>query len=147
MRSEKHGHLSSLMLNKPHAGCCLEALMNAFRVFLLASTALIYAMTVLATSSSGINWPAVALKDLAALDWRSQFDTDFLVYLSLGATWVAWREGFTSKGYVFAFLSIFLGGMFTFPYLLLATYQANGNPQLMLLGVHAKDNNSAGNDV
>jgi hypothetical protein len=111
--------------------------MNILRAFLLASTVLIYVMTLLASSSQGINWPAVALNDLMALDWRSQFDTDFLVYLFIGATWVTWREGFTLKGHVFAFLSVFLGGMFSFLYLLFATYQANGDPKIMLLGVHA----------
>jgi hypothetical protein len=111
--------------------------MNTLRFFLLVSTVLIYVMTLLAWSSQGINWPAVAISDLMALNWRSQFDTDFLVYLFLGATWITWREGFTLKGHVFAFLSVFLGGMFSFPYLLLATYQANGDPKILLLGVHA----------
>ncbi|MEO9930861.1 hypothetical protein [Rhodopirellula bahusiensis] len=87
--------------------------------------------------SQGINWPAVALNDLTALNWRSQFDTDFLVYLALGATWITWREGFTIKGHCFAFLSVFLGGMFSFPYLLLATYRTKGDPKMLLLGVHA----------
>ncbi|WP_404309316.1 hypothetical protein [Neorhodopirellula lusitana] len=111
--------------------------MKTLRTFLLVSTVLIYAMTVLASISHGLNWPAVAIGDLTKLNWRSQFDTDFLIYLFLGATWVTWREGFTLKGHCFAFLSVFLGGMFTFPYLLLATYRAKGDPQSMLLGVHA----------
>lgn len=111
--------------------------MKVLRVFLVASTVLIYAVTLLATASQGINWPAIALNDLVALNWRSQFDTDFLVYLILTAVWIAWREGLTTKGYAFAFLNIFLGGMFGFPYLLWATYQANGDPTLVLLGVHA----------
>lgn len=89
--------------------------MNTLRIFLLFSTVLIYVMTVLASSSQGINWPAVAINDLIALDWRSQFDTDFLVYLFLGATWVTWREGFTLKGNCFAFLSVFLAACSVFP--------------------------------
>ncbi|WDQ15043.1 hypothetical protein [Rhodopirellula sp. P2] len=111
--------------------------MNSLRAFLFVSTVLIYVMTVLASLSQGINWPAVALDDLMAFNWRSQFDTDFLVYLLLGATWISWREGFTAKGHVFAFLSVFLGGMFSFPYLLFATYQANGEAKRFLLGIHA----------
>lgn len=111
--------------------------MTILRVFLLLSTVLIYVVTVIASVNHGINWPAVAVEDLLALNWRSQFDTDFLICLLLAATWVSWREGFTVKGHVFGFLSVFLGGMFIFPYLLGATYQAKGNPKTVLLGVHA----------
>lgn len=50
---------------------------------------------------------------------------------------MAWREGFTAKGYIFGFLSVFMGGMFGFPYLLHAIYKAKGDPKLMLLGVNA----------
>ncbi|MCC9657978.1 hypothetical protein [Rhodopirellula halodulae] len=110
--------------------------MKTLRAFLIFSTVLIYGMTVLALLKQGINWPAVAIHDLVALNWRSQFDTDFLVYLFLGATWISWREGFTAKGHLFAFLSVFLGGMFTFPYVLIATYRASGDPFQILLGIH-----------
>ncbi|MEL6111151.1 MAG: hypothetical protein AAFU85_34520 [Planctomycetota bacterium] len=111
--------------------------MTTLRLFLLAAAILIYAMTAIASVRHGVNWPAVAIQDLMALDWRSQFDTDFLTYLFLGALWIAWRQGFSTRGYVFAFLSIFLGGMFSFPYLLWATYQTKGDPTALLLGVHA----------
>ena len=111
--------------------------MTLLRALLLISTVLIYVMTVIASVNHGLNWPAVAIKDLIAMNWRSQFDTDFLIYLFIGATLVSWREGFTLKGHVFGFLSVFMGGMFSFPYLLYATYQANGNPKAVLLGIHA----------
>ena len=114
--------------------------MTLLRIFLIASTVLIYAMTLIASFNHGINWPAVAVEDLIALNWRSQFDTDFLLILLLGAAWIVWREGGTTKGYVFAFLSIFLGGMFSFPYLLYASYDANGDSKKLLVGIHAKQN-------
>jgi hypothetical protein len=85
----------------------------------------------------GVNWPAVFFGDLLDLDWRSQFNIDFLIHLVLLATWISWREGFTVRGFVFGFLSIFLGGMFGFPYLLHAIYKASGDPGAILLGVHA----------
>ncbi len=84
--------------------------------------------------TKGINWLAVLFGDLLPLDWRSQFNTDFLNHLLL---LVSWREGFTKKGFVFGFQGIFLGGMFGFPYLLAASYEAQGDPQVVLLGVHA----------
>ena len=120
--------------------------MTPLRIFLIVSTVLIYAVTGIASANHGINWPAVALGDLMALNWRSQFDTDFVVYLLLGATWISWREGFTFQGHLYAFFSVFLGGMFTFPYLLVATYRTNGDPIAMLLesmqtGFQPVDNN------
>lgn len=108
--------------------------MTALRSFLLVSTVMIYLMTIAASANHGVNWPAVAVSDLLALNWRSQFDTDFIIYLLLGATWISWREGFTAKGHIFGFLSVVMGGMFTFPYLLYATYRAEGDPKEVLLG-------------
>ena len=112
--------------------------MSLLRIFLLVNSVLIYVFTIYAANAQGINWPAVFFGDLLNLDWRSQFNFDFLVHLFLLATWIAWREGFTGKGYLYGFLSIFMGGMFGFPYILVATYQAGGDPRKILLGVHAQ---------
>lgn len=112
--------------------------MTMLRCFLFLSTVVIYLLTIIASISYGINWPAVAVGDLLALNWRTQFNTDFLIYLLIGATWISWREGFSTKGYIFGFLSVIMGGMFSFPYLLYATYQAKGDPKEVLLGAHAR---------
>ncbi len=109
--------------------------MVVLRGFLVASTILIYLMTLAASASHGIDWPAVALADLAAMNWRSQFNTDFIIYLVLFASWVVWREGGTPKAYLFGFSSVVLGGMFSFPYLLLATHRSEGDLRRVLLGV------------
>ncbi|CAD71384.1 hypothetical protein-transmembrane prediction [Rhodopirellula baltica SH 1] len=131
-RTRRPGRFTKVFHQPPTEASC----MNFLRVFLLFSTVLIYSMTLIASLSDGINWPSVATNDLIAFNWRSQFDTDFLIYLLLGATWITWREGFTAKGHYYAFLSVFLGGMFSFPYLLLATFKADGDPRKVLLGIH-----------
>jgi len=107
------------------------------RLFLAASTVAIFAITIFAVVAAGVNWPAVYFGDLVRMDWRSQFNADFLIHLFLLATWISWREGFTAKGFLYGFLSIFLGGMFGFPYLLVATYKAQGDPRRILLGVRS----------
>lgn len=112
--------------------------MKVLRVLLLVSTVAIYAITVIASLAQGPNWPAVAAADLLALGWRSQFDIDFIIHLFLLATWVTWREGAGPKGYTFGFLSIVMGGMFSFPYILFASYKSGGEPKALLLGVHAR---------
>ena len=111
--------------------------MSSLRIFLVASTIIIYVSTAYAISAQGVNWPRIYFGDILGLDWRSQFNTDFLIHLFLFATWICWRERFTTRGYVFGFLSIFMGGMFGFPYLLVAAVQAKGDPKLILLGDHA----------
>ena len=113
--------------------------MKVLRVFLLFSTVIIYSVTIVAAISHGINWPVVYFGDMLHIDWRSQFNTDFLIHLLLLATWISWREGFTVKGHLFGFLGIIMGGMFGFPYILMATYKAKGNPKEILLGVHSSN--------
>lgn len=113
--------------------------MNAIRILLVVATVGIYALTVTAIMAQGWNWPAVAINDLLALNWRSQFDFDFVVHLLLLACWVVWREGANAKAYVFGVLSVVMGGMFSFPYLIHATYKAKARPRALLLGVHAAE--------
>ena len=114
--------------------------MALLRIFLFFSTVIIFTVSIYAAVAHGVNWPAVFFGDLLSLDWRSQFNADFFIHLLLLATWVSWREGFTAKGYVFGFLSIFMGGMFGFPYLLHATYKSRGDPKAILLGVNYFNN-------
>jgi len=111
---------------------------NLLKLYLIVSTVLIFAVSIYVVATEGINWPVIFFGDIVSFDWRSQFNVDFLMHLLLLATWITWRENFTIKGYLFGFLSIFLGGMFGFPYLLYAIYQAGGDPKLVLLGVHAR---------
>lgn len=111
--------------------------MTVLRLFLLFATTGIYFFTATALATQGFNWPAIAIHDLLARDWRSQFDFDFIIYLLLLALWVSWREGFTAKGHLFGFLSVVMGGMFSFPYLIHAIYSAGGDPIRLLLGRHA----------
>jgi hypothetical protein len=110
--------------------------MTLLRTYLFTSTLFIFAASIYVAITAGINWPAVSFGDLLNLDWRSHINVDFLLHLCLFAIWVAWREGFTPNGFLFGFLCIVLGAMFGCPYLLMATYKANGDLKAMLLGVH-----------
>ncbi|TYQ28967.1 hypothetical protein PseudUWO311_02150 [Pseudanabaena sp. UWO311] len=111
--------------------------MTLLRAFLIIATLIIYAVSIYVIATMGINYPAVFLSDMLKLDWRTQFNTDLLIALCLFFLWVAWREGFTAKGFLLGFLFMNLGFMFGCPYLLFATYKANGDIKVLLLGVHA----------
>ena len=108
--------------------------MTSLRVSLVVFTIIIFAVTFAAAAASGSNWPAVFLGDLFALNWRSQFNADLVIHLALIGVWVAWRDGFGIKGMIYGAFCVICGGMFTFPYLLLASYRANGDPRRMILG-------------
>ncbi|MFT5612308.1 MAG: hypothetical protein ACI9LU_002818 [Polaribacter sp.] len=112
--------------------------MNAMRILLVISTVGIYTLTFIALMSEGVNWPAVAITDLMSLGWRSQFDFDFIVHLLLLASWIVWREGADTKAYVFGFLSIVMGGMFSFPYIIYARFKARAQLQALLFGINAQ---------
>lgn len=113
--------------------------MALLRMSLILFTAIIFAVTFAAIGESGFNWPHVFLGDLFALNWRSQFNTDLVIHLGLMGAWVAWREGFGAKGFVYGAFCVIWGGMFTFPYVLLASYRAQGDPRLIFLGVNAQN--------
>lgn len=108
--------------------------MNALRVLLVLSTVMIYVATVIAAMTEGINWPSVAVADLLSLNWRSQFNADFIVHLLLLATWIAWREGCGAKGWFFGLISIVMGGLFSFPYLVYAVHKSGGDAEALMLG-------------
>ena len=110
--------------------------MTIFRLSMAASWVLIMSLTLYIVSVHGINWPVVFFGDLFSFDWRSQFNTDFLIHLVLLFSWVYWREASKIKGLVYGLLSVFMGGMFGFAYLLYASYAAKGNVKAILLGSH-----------
>lgn len=110
--------------------------MRALRFSLWIFTLVIFGITLGAVVHSGSNWPSVFFSDLVAVNWRSQFNTDLVIHLSLMGAWVAWREGGGGKGYLFGAFCVIWGGMFTFPYLLIAIARARGDMADLLLGVH-----------
>lgn len=108
--------------------------MHSLRICLVVSTIIIFGVTFIAISGHGVIWPKTFLGDLVAGNWRSQFNTDLVIHLALIGWWVAWREDFGLKGYIFGIFCVIWGGMFTFPYVLYATFKAQGDFQEIFLG-------------
>ena len=118
--------------------------MTLLRMSLCLFTVIIFAVTFGAIADSGLNWPRVFLGDLFAINWRSQFNADLVIHLALVGAWVAWREGFSLKGSIYGIFCVIWGGMFTFPYVLLASYRAKGDLRLIFLGVNAESATARG---
>ena len=69
--------------------------------------------------------------------WRAQFNTDFSFHLLLMALWIAARERSRIRGALFGIASVFLGGAFSFAYILAATFTTKGDVRHLLLGTRA----------
>lgn len=64
--------------------------------------------------------------------WRAQFNADFGLHLIVMAGWVAWREKSFPKKIGFGLACIFLGGLFSFAYIFIATFYARGHLPTLL---------------
>lgn len=66
--------------------------------------------------------------------WRAQFNTDFAVHLLLMAAWIVYRERGSIRGFGFGVAAVLFGGAFSFAYLFVATFTAQGDIRRLLLG-------------
>jgi len=109
--------------------------MTIFRAFLIVAWAAVVVVTVFAVQSQGVSAAGdVFFADMAAGDWRGQFNVDFMAHLLLIAGWVVWREQFSAKGIVLAVLCVMGGGLVSLAYLLVISITAKGNMQEILTG-------------
>ena len=108
--------------------------MSAFRVYLVILFVGIVGYTGIIVFHHGWNLFPVFFGDMAAVTWAGQFNFDFMWMLSLSGLWVAWRHHFTTIGLVLGVLAFFFGILFLSLYLLIASFQANGDMKVLLLG-------------
>ncbi len=101
--------------------------MLPFRLLLAAMLVVIVVYTAIVGLNHGWNLAPIFFGDIAAMTWPGQFNLDFMCFLILSATWVAWRNNFTPAGLGLAVLALFGGMLFLSIYLLYLTSQAGGN--------------------
>jgi hypothetical protein len=107
--------------------------MNAFRILLVGSFAMIFIYTMMVFSNADLGLVDQALTDLKAKNWAGQFDLDFLIYIFFVALWLLWRHDFKPVGWLMV-LGSFGGSLFMAPYLLIASIKADGDVKEVLLG-------------
>jgi hypothetical protein len=108
--------------------------MSVFRLFLAAIILAVGVYTAITIANHGIGLYPIFFGDLAAMTWRGQFNLDFLCFLMLSGLWVAWRHHFTASGLCLGFAAFNFGAPFLAAYLLVASFQTNGDIRAMLLG-------------
>ena len=108
--------------------------MRAFRVFLVMIIIGIVSMTGVVGFKNGWNLLPIFFGDMASLTWPGQFNFDFMCFLLLSGFWLAWRHHFSPGGILLALAGVFGGIMLLAPYLLIASYKADGDIKVLLLG-------------
>ena len=108
--------------------------MTSFRLLVVALFALLLVYTGITVSNEGWNFYPVYFADVAGFSWRGQFDVDFSCFLILSAVWLMWRHHFSAAGIISAICVSTLGALFLTAYLLVASFNANGDVSEILLG-------------
>ena len=111
-------------------------MIHLFRLALAAAWLVLLWVTIQAVRKLGFDKAGDFFIGDMSHPWRAQFNTDFSFFLLLVAAWMFWSSKNHALGVVFALLSIVGGGLFTLPYLLIATFRTDGNMRAVLLGRH-----------
>jgi hypothetical protein len=112
----------------------MEVNVGAFRILLAVFIIGIISFTSVVIANHGWNLLPIFFGDIAAMTWPGQFNFDFLCFLILSGLWLAWRHHFSAGGIVLGVLGLFGGIMFLAPYLLIASFKANGDIKILFLG-------------
>ena len=107
--------------------------MNYFRVFLLLVWIVLAIITYQAIRTLGFYEIIVVMTDLGNM-WRVQIYTDFISHGLVFIFWIIYREKSLKVGILCSLGVLAMGGLFTFAYLLNATYRVNGDMERLLLG-------------
>jgi len=108
--------------------------MRAFRTLLILMIAALLAYTGIVGVHHGWNLFPIFFGDIVAMTWSGQFNLDFTCLLMFTGLWLAWRHHFTPGGIALGLLGFVGGTSVLAPYLLLASYRANGDMKVLLLG-------------
>jgi hypothetical protein len=108
--------------------------MMLFRLLLLTIIATVGVYTAIVVAEHGLDLLPIFFGDIAKMEWPGQFNVDFFSFMTLGAVYIMWRHQFAPLGLALGFL-VFVGGApYVCIYLLVASFQANGDVKETLLG-------------
>lgn len=108
--------------------------MTAFRVLLVVILVTVVAYTVVVVANHGMGLYPIFFGDIARMEWPGQFNLDFLGFLILSGFWLAWRHHFSPAGLVLGVFGVTGGVPVLTAYLLVASFQVNGDVKALLLG-------------
>ena len=110
--------------------------MSIVKIFAGLFSVIIYVFSYQAISQAGLAGVSQFFIDFDHL-WRAQFNADFLMYISVSMGWAFYRETTMPARALCAFLMMF-GGLFFFPYLLVAAIRSRGDVAVFFMGERAR---------
>ncbi len=108
--------------------------MTTFRFFLIVLLTILMGYTGIVIANHGLGLLNIFFGDIIVMNWAGQFNLDFMFMLTLSALWVAWRHQFSYTGILLAVLALLGGSLFLATYLLILSWQTNGDIKQVLLG-------------
>lgn len=111
-------------------------MLQVFRLSLGSAWLALFIITIRAVQELGADKAGDFFIGDMAHPWRAQFNADFSFFLLLIAAWLVWSAKHRALGVIWALLSIIGGGLFTFAYLLIVSFQTGGDVRAIVLGRH-----------
>ncbi|MEQ9299567.1 MAG: hypothetical protein RIF33_13425 [Cyclobacteriaceae bacterium] len=113
--------------------------MLIFRILLAVFFIIIATYSGIVIADYGFTLFPIFINDMLSMTWSGQFNLDFSLYLALSGIWIAWRQRFSLIGIVLGVIASILGMAVFAPYLLAATFKAEGDIKTVLLGENWAD--------
>jgi len=108
--------------------------MLGFRIHLAVIWTVLLVYTVIVIANHGWGLFHVFFGDMLTMAWPGQFNLDFLGFLTLSALWLTWRHHFTPVAFLLGLCGLFGGIGFLAPYLMWASFDADGDVKTLFLG-------------
>ncbi len=109
--------------------------MSPFQILLIVFFLIMTGYTIATVANEGPNLFPAFFSALEGMGWQGQFNLDFFLFLVIVGLWIAWRHSFRPVGILLG-LCITGGMIFLSAYLLVISFQTNGDMRAMLLGNH-----------
>lgn len=106
--------------------------MVGFRILLVTLLLTVVVYTVFVVAEHGLGLLPIFFGDIMEMGWPGQFNLDFLGFLVLSATWLAWRNHFTPGGLVLGVFGFFGGVPLLTTYLLIISFQCENLNEVLL---------------
>lgn len=108
--------------------------MMRFRVLVAAIFLVILVYTLQVSAVHGWDLVPIFFAAIGAMTWQGQFNVDFSCFLILSGLWTAWRNDYSPLGLILAPVAVFGGALFLSAYLLVMSFQVQGNLLALLIG-------------
>lgn len=112
--------------------------MMGLRIWLALIFVAIAGYTGLVIAEHGMGLFTVFFGDITKRGWPGQFNLDFMCMLTLSCLWVSYRHRFRPAGLLLGFGALIGGATFLSVYLLVESFRAKGDIEVLLLGQDAK---------